>query len=130
MIQDGELVLIDMPEVTMGPPICDLVSIYRDMIMAPSGNQSDHVEQSVGIGKEMIIKVGNMFFMKYTGISDPDAIKEYYKKLGLLYTFNTSLTPGSGSERATQLAEILLDKLLRGVVVPNEQAVRALFKSM
>ncbi len=66
MIQDGELVLIDMPEVTMGPPICDLVSIYRDMIMAPSGNQSDHVEQSVGIGKEMIIKVGNMFFMKYT----------------------------------------------------------------
>ncbi len=26
MIQDGELVLIDMPEVTMGPSVCDLTA--------------------------------------------------------------------------------------------------------
>ena len=40
MLQDNELVLIDMPEVTMGPPVCDLVAIYRDMISAPQNTAS------------------------------------------------------------------------------------------
>ena len=38
-------VLIDMPEVTMGPPICDLVAIFRDMISAPQ-NQPDAISST------------------------------------------------------------------------------------
>lgn len=127
MIQDGELVLIDMPEVTMGPPICDLVAIFRDMISAPQSNP-DIIEGSVGMSAELIQKVGNLFFMQYTGITDPAALGEYYKKLGLLYAFNVVLVAGSGSERAMQRAPIIMDKLLRGVVIPNEQAIRQLYK--
>ena len=54
MIQDGELLLIDMPEVTMGPPICDLVSVFRNMISAPN-SQPALIEQSVGMPAEMIM---------------------------------------------------------------------------
>ena len=128
MIQDGELILIDMPEVTVGPPICDLVSIYRDMIAAPSGNNADQIEDSIGLDKNLIMNVGNMFFMKYTGITNPEELKAYYEKMGLLFAFNVVLTCGSGSERAMKLAEMLMDKLLRGVVIPNHQAIRQLFK--
>jgi uncharacterized protein (TIGR02172 family) len=130
MIQNDELVLIDMPEVTLGPPICDLVSIYRDMIVAPSGKEANSIERSTGMSKEMIINVGNMFFMKYTGIQDPEELKAYYEKLGLLFAFNVVLVCGSGSQKAMELAPMFMEKLLRGVVIPNEQAIKMLFKVM
>ena len=129
MIQNGELVLIDMPEVTMGPAICDLVSIFRDMISAPK-NSGTIIEGSVGMPAEMISRVGNMFFMKYTGIPDPAELEAYYKKLGLLFAFNVVLVVGSGAERSRQMAKHIMDNLLRAVVIPNEQAIRYLFKTM
>ena len=130
MIQDGELLLIDMPEVTMGPPICDLTGIYRDMISAPQSGSSSIIEYSVGMPAELILKAGKMFFHKYTGIRDDAELEAYFKKLGLLYAFNVVLIVGSGSERSTQMAPFIMDKLLRGVVIPNEQAIRYLFKTM
>ena len=129
MLQDGELVLIDMPEVTMGPPICDLVSIYRDMVAAPK-NRSDAIEYSVGMPAELILKAGNLFYRKYTGITDAAELDSYYQKLGLLYAFNVSLMPGAGSERSMQMADMIMNNLLRPVVIPNEKIIRALFGSM
>lgn len=129
MIQDGELVLIDMPEVTMGPPICDLVSIFRDMISAPKTSPAI-IEGSVGMPAEMISKTGNLFFMKYTGITDPKELEEYYKKLGLLHAFNVTLVPGAGSERAMARADAIMNNLLRPIVIPNEKTIRYLFQTL
>ena len=129
MIQDGELVLIDMPEVTMGPPICDLVSIYRDMVSAPK-TQSTVMEQSAGMPAELILKAGNLFFQKYTGITDSAELEAYYKKLGLLQAFNVALVPGSGSERAMQMGDVIMNNLFRPIVVPNEQTIQNLFRTM
>jgi uncharacterized protein (TIGR02172 family) len=129
MIQDGELVLIDMPEVTIAPPICDLVSIFRDMISAPKSNP-EFIEQSVGMKADLIIKAGYLFFQKYTGITEPAELEEYFKKLGLLYAFNVVLIVGAGSERSRKLAPQIMDNLLRGVVIPNEQAIRYLYQNL
>ena len=68
--------------------------------------------------------------MKYTGITDPEQLKAYYQKLGLLYAFNVSMMPGSGSKKAREYAPILMDRLLRGVVIPNEQTIKYLFQTM
>ena len=130
MINNGELVLIDMPMISQGPPICDLVATYRDMIVAPSGDHAKHIERTVGMPAEMCLQVGNMFFMKYTGITDPEHLKEYYQKLGLLFAFNTVMICGSGASKARQLAPFLMNKLLRGVVIPNEQTIKYLYKTM
>ena len=130
MIQDGELLLIDMPELTTGRPIFDLVSVYRDMISGPSGDKKGHVEQSVGMPAEQILQAGQLFFAKYTGISDPAELEAYYKKLGLLYAFNVVMITASGSETATQLAPIIMDRLLRPVVLPNAQTIKYLFATM
>jgi uncharacterized protein (TIGR02172 family) len=129
MIQDGELVLIDMPEVTIAPPICDLVSIFRDMISAPKSTP-EFIEQSVGMKADLIIKAGYLFFQKYTGITEPAELEEYFKKLGLLYAFNVVLIVGTGSERAIAMAPSIMDNLLRGVVIPNEQAIRYLYQNL
>ncbi len=129
MIQDGELVLIDMPEVTVAPPVCDLVSIFRDMISVPQ-NQPETIERSVGMKADLILKTGYLFFQKYTGITDPKELEEYFKKLGLLYALNVVLVMGSSSEGARKFAPVVIDKLLRGVVIPNEQAIRYLYETM
>ena len=129
MIQNGELVLIDMPEMTMGPPICDLVVVYRNMISAPQ-NKPDDIERVVGMPAELILKAGNLFFMKYTGITDPTALSEYYKKLELLCAVSLTLVPGGGSEWAMKIAPFFMDKHLRGVVIPNAQTIRNLYKTL
>lgn len=130
MINDGEPVLIDLPGISLGPNVCDLVAIFRDLISAPRGDQKESVELSTGMPAELIFNVGNLFFMKYTGITDPEELKAYYQKLGLLYAFNVTLVPGSGSDKARKLAPMLMEKLLRGVVIPNEQTIKYLFKTM
>lgn len=130
MLNNDELVLIDMPDISMGPPICDLVATFRDIVSAPQGREKGHIEMSVGLPADQILKVGNLFFMKYTGITDPEQLKAYYQKLGLLYAFNVSMMPGSGSKKAREYAPILMDRLLRGVVIPNEQTIKYLFQTM
>ena len=130
MIQDGELLLIDMPEMCSGPTAYDLVGIYRDMIVAPSGNSANHIEASVGLPADKVLAVGKMFFTKYTGISSPEEMEACFKKLGLLFAFNVSLVVGTESEKAMELAPMLMDKLLRGVVIPNEQSLRYMLSNL
>lgn len=129
MIQDGELLLIDMPEVTTDPALYDLAGIYRDMILATQGNSSSEIERSVGLPKDVIFKIGNMFFQKYTGITDKECLEKYYQQLGLICALNVTLVVATGAERAIQLAPVLMDKMLRGVVIPNEQALRHILSS-
>lgn len=129
MIQDEELLLIDMPAVTMGPPICDMIAIFRDMISAPK-RSAEHIERSTGMPADLIFKTGNLFFMKYTGITDPAELEEYYKKLGLLYAFNVILMPGTGSNEAMKRADNIMNNLLRPIVIPNEQTICYLLKTM
>lgn len=129
MVQDGELLLIDMPEVTLAPPVCDLVSVFRDMVSAPKRSAAV-IEHNIGMPADLIVKVGNMFFMKYTGITDPAELEAYYKRIGLLYAFNVVFMPATGNEQAMVRAEGIMQNLLRGTIIPNEQAIKALFQTM
>ena len=129
MIQNGELVLIDMPEVTMGPPICDLAVIYRNMISGPQ-NRPDAIESVMGMPPDMMQKAGDLFFMKYTGVTDPAVLAEYYKKLDLLCAVSLTLIPAGGSEWALKTAPMMMDRHLRGVVIPNAQTIREILKAL
>ena len=75
-------------------------------------------------------RAGNLFFEKYTGITDRAELEAYYKKLGLLYAFNVALIPGAGGENGMRMADHIMNNLLRPVVIPNEQAIRGLFQTL
>ncbi len=131
MIQDGELVLIDMPEVTIGAKIWDLASIYRDLISGPQNARPDAmvtVEQTLGMPKETAIKVGMEFFKLYTGITDDKQLEAYLGGIGLVYALNVVLLVGSGTPDAVNVADSIMDILLRNVIIPNEQSLRYLLK--
>ncbi len=113
---------------TTGPAYYDLTGIYRDMISAPQ-NSPEKIEGPVGMKADLILKTGMRFFEKYTALSG-EALDAYFKKLGLIYALNVVLTMGAKSASAQNLAPVIMDKLLRGVVIPNEQALRALLAAM
>ncbi len=130
MIQDGELLLIDMPEVTMGPPVCDMIAIYRGMISPLPENARKRRERSIGMPAEESLRAGNMFFEGYTGITDPEELKAYYEKLELLLSLNLSILPGSGTEAIVEQAPFIINHFLRETLIPNEQTIRTLFKTL
>ena len=68
--------------------------------------------------------------MKYSGISDPAEFKAYMGKLGLLYAFNVVLVIALGQEFSNPYVDVVLNKLLRETVIPNEQTLRYLLKNM
>lgn len=129
MIQDDELLLIDLAEVSVGPRAIDLASIYRDMI-AGAQSQPEITEANIGMPVGMVEQVGRLFFAKYTGITDPDALEAYLGQIGLIFAFNAVLLVGAGLGTTDSFAPHLMDKLLRPVVLPNKDAIIHLISTL
>ncbi len=136
MIQDGELLLIDMPDMTLGPVIYDLCGIFRNMVMAPKlevHNKEKELdkglERSLGMPKDLIFKVGNLFFEKYSGISDKAELDALYHKLTLLSAFNVTLSLGYASEVSVKAAPMVIENLYKKILVPNEKELREILST-
>ena len=122
MLQDGELMLIDMGEVTRGVPIYDVASVFRDLISAPKSNP-DICRTSMGLEPELAVEIGTKFIAMYTGITDPKALEGYMKQLGLVYAFNVVMLIPSVTQREVR-APLIINNLLRPVVLPNAEALK------
>jgi uncharacterized protein (TIGR02172 family) len=129
MVAGDELLLIDMPDVTQGPAKFDEVNIFRDIVSAPERSPQD-IERSMDVPADLIKRIGGVFFSAYTGITDPEKLGQYFQGLGLLYAFSVVLTMGMGGDAVAGHVGPVLDKLLRGVIVNNEQALRHMIKTM
>lgn len=128
MVSGDELLLIDMPDVSQGPSQIDIVNIFRDIVSAPK-NSPEAIEVSMGIPAELISKIGGAFFSAYTGITDPEQLGQYFQSLGLLYALFVVFVVGSGGMGTSYIPRVV-DNLLRGVIVPNEQALRGMLAQM
>ena len=122
MLQDGELMLIDMGEVTRGVPIYDVASVFRDLISAPKSNP-DICRTSMGLEPELAVEIGTKFIAMYTGITDPKVLEGYMKQLGLVYAFNVVMLIPSVTRREVR-APLIINNLLRPVVLPNAEALK------
>lgn len=129
MLQDGELMIIDMTEMTIGPAIYDIINVYRDIVAAPKQSPKS-IEASMGLPAETIQRIGQEFFRRYTGLDDAAAMEEYFKNQELLYAFNVCLTVGIGPENVRKIAPKILDKQLRNTIMPNEAKVRELLQNL
>ena len=129
MVQDSELLIIDMPDVTLAPPVCDLTAIYRDMIES-ARNSSALIEGLIGMPQEMIGRVANMFFSSYTGIEGEAELTAYYRKLDLLCAFNVTFAPAAGGENGLKWADYIMENKLRQIVVPNASTIKELYQTL
>jgi uncharacterized protein (TIGR02172 family) len=129
MVQDNELLIIDMPDVTLAPPVCDLIAIYRDMVES-TRNSSALMEELIGMPAEMVRRVADMFFYSYTGIDDEAELAAYYEKLDLLCSFNVTFSPAGGGANGLKWADYIMENKLRQIVVPNASTIKELYQTL
>ena len=79
MVKDGELLLIDMTDASVGNPIIDLLGSYQIMKLVP--NRNGGAERYTGMPSDLLIKLWNIFIKEYTGIIDDNQLIEYEQKL-------------------------------------------------
>ena len=122
MLNNGELMMIDMGELSRGVPIYDIASIFRDLVTGPKTNP-ETAKRSVGIEPELCEGVAMKFFAMYTGITDPAQLERYIKMVSLVFAFNVVMLiphfPG-----AREAGKGIVDNLLRPVVIPNAEAIK------
>ena len=131
MIRDDELMFIDMTEVCYGPKCLDNGAIFRDLISAAQ-NTPEACEHNMGLPAQLSAQLGQLFFMKYSGISDPAQLGEYLKAVGLVSAFNIGANIGAYAvvnEMARQKMPGVVERLIRGVIIPNKDALKYLLSA-
>ena len=120
-----------MTEVSYGPKCLDNAAIFRDLISAAQ-NTPEACEHNMGLPAPLSAQLGQLFFMKYSGISDPAQLGEYLKAAGLASAFNIGANIGAYAvvnEMARQKMPGVVEKLIRGVIIPNKDALKYLLSA-
>ena len=77
MIQNGELVLIDMADLTTGHPLYDLGS----MALSHQIPSDERIAAITGLKAEMVHRLWNLFLVNYLETEDPRAIEMFSRKI-------------------------------------------------
>ena len=80
MIQNEELVLIDMADLTTGHPLYDLGSMALTHHLPPD----ERIENITGMKAEMVRRLWQLFLSNYLDTEDPRAIGLFEKKLSVV----------------------------------------------
>ena len=123
MLQGEEFLLIDLPDVTVGSKVWDLIALFRDLIIGPR-NIPDVIEQSTGIPVDRVRSIGRSFFMKYFGVSDDESLQPYFGMLMPLFALNSVLTSGDPNDPGHFVPTEIVKKMLREAITPNEEKIR------
>ena len=79
MVQDGELMLIDMGDASVGHPVIDLLGSYQ--IMKLVAERANGAQRYTGISADDLKRLWNVFIREYFGTNDDGEITEIEKIL-------------------------------------------------
>lgn len=122
MIQDGELLLIDMPDLMRGSLVWDLAAIYRDLIIGPM-NPSPELEKSIGMEAGLIARTGQAFFRAYTGL-EGKPLEDWMQGLLPLYGMNTVFALAGAADRNRDVCAAVIPMLMKEAVRKHEDSLR------
>ena len=124
IIRDGQLIMIDLPEMMRGSPLWDLAAIYRDLIIGPMF-PSRELEESIGMKAPLIARTGQAFFRVYTGLEGKD-LERYMDAMLPLYGMNTIFTIGTAEDRNEQNCAEIIPMLMTEAIRKHEDSLRAM----
>lgn len=120
-LHPGNIMLIDMGEVTRGVSVFDAGAIYRDLLAMPNGDP-EMCRMTMGLEPAVSLEIGPKFFAVYTGITDPEQLKQYMNMMQLVFAFNSTMVIPVLPD--VRWAPNLVNNLLRPVVIPNAEALK------
>ena len=123
MIQDGELVLIDMADLTTGHPLYDLGS----MALTHHLPSDSRIENITDMKAEMVRKLWKLFLADYLGTEDPHAIGLFEKKLSVVGLMKMASTMAfSTKARLPGVMENVLANVRNNLLANAEQLIQLL----
>ena len=123
MIQNGEPILIDMADLTVGHPLYDLGS----MALSHHLPTDPTLENITGMKGEMVRKLWQLFLSNYLGTEDPRALGLFEKKICVVGLMKMASTMAfSAGARAPGVMEIVLDKVRTNLLANAEQLIKLL----
>ena len=123
MIQNGELVLIDMADLTTGHPLYDLGSMALTHHLPPDGR----IENITGMKAEMVRQLWKLFLANYLGTEDPQAIGLFEKKLSVVGLMKMASTVAfSTNARLPGVMENVLSIVRQNLLANAEQLIKLL----
>ena len=126
MVQsDGELVLIDMADISRGNAIFDFAGSY--LVMNMSGQSGDEMSLKViGLDREKAKQVWDITLSTYFDTQDPKRLELLGNICGAFSLFRLAATLGMGTERTRANAE-RITAILREKLFPNTESFCRLF---
>ena len=123
MIQNGELILIDMADLTTGHPLYDLGSMALSHQIPSDGR----LEQITGMKAEMVRKLWQLFLANYLGTDDPRAIETFAKKISVVGLMKMASTLAfSESARLPGVMENVLGGVRKNLLANADQLMKLL----
>ncbi|MBO6230612.1 MAG: anti-sigma factor antagonist [Ruminiclostridium sp.] len=118
MVQsDGELVLIDMADISRGNPMFDFAGSY--LVMNSGGGNDDNISlQVIGLDCKSAAQVWDITLSTYFDTSDPGKLGLIRNICGAFSLFRLAATLGMGTERAKAKAPVIT-AMLRERFFPN-----------
>ena len=123
MIQNGELVLIDMADLTSGHPLYDLGS----MILSHHIPSDERLVNITDMKAEAVRQLWRLFLVNYLETDDPQSIEMFTKKIYVVGLMKMAATLAfSESARLPGVMERVLGGVRKNLLPNAEQMIRLL----
>ena len=123
MIQNGELILIDMADLTTGHPLYDLGS----MALTHHLSSDSRIENITDMKAEMVRKLWQLFLVNYLGTDDPGVIGLFEKKISVVGLMKMASTLAfSTNARLPGVMESVLATVRKNLLENAEQLIKLL----
>ena len=123
MIQDGELILIDMADLTTGHPLYDLGS----MALSHQIPSDERLTMITGMKAEMVRKLWQLFLINYQETDDPRAIEMFAKKISVVGLMKMAATVAfSATARMPGVMEHVLGGVRKNLLANADQLIKLL----
>lgn len=131
MIQNDELMLVDMADMTYGSPIYEIVALYRDMGTQKSPQVAKTIENNIGMDIESIYQTWNDFITRYYGTDNKELLEKQLAPVGLLYAFFVPIMLSmSPTDMQKMVAPSVIEQIIKPVIIPNKDAIKQLLANM
>jgi hypothetical protein len=126
MIQNGEMLWIDMEQMSIGHPIYDLISIAVIL----NGMRTDEmILQMTGMDNATVALLKGCFIRRYFKTEDPEMIQKYGSMLDALRLIRTVFAIGFNSSSTEKYRPAIIE-MARKVFFPNIHNIIGAVKSL
>ena len=123
MIQDGELILIDMADLTTGHPLYDIGSMTLTHLIPTDAT----IEKITELKAPLVRQLWQLFLVNYLGTEDPRAIEMFAKKASVVGMMKmASAMAFSEGARVPGVMEIVIGKVRENLLANAEQVIQLL----